>query len=242
MNQFRFHFSMGGMFGLVALLCLACSALAAATPLVASAAHSLNLLLLSLAVVGAICRRGGARVLLGGGGGRRLGLLFCGRRLARAAGAAGLSAISKLFRDAAFARRSAAATHFKAARLDRIEAHRPAAGRHACHGTMVRRRLLAGTNHRRQRNRLPHHLGRRQHADLGHAAANRFAGNAVLSSRPRGLRRAPRATGRLGDGLRVSRGRGEKMIAITKFGADSGSGLSGHMPQNRATPQSLRDE
>ena len=53
---------MGGMLGLVALLGLACSALAAATPLVASAAHSLNLALLSLAVVGAICRQGGARV------------------------------------------------------------------------------------------------------------------------------------------------------------------------------------
>ena len=50
------------MLGLVALLGLACSALAAATPLVGSAAHSLNLALLALAVVGAICRRGGARV------------------------------------------------------------------------------------------------------------------------------------------------------------------------------------
>jgi hypothetical protein len=62
MNHVRFHFSIGGLLVVVALLGLACAALVAATPLVASAAHTLNLALMSLAVVGAICRRGPARV------------------------------------------------------------------------------------------------------------------------------------------------------------------------------------
>ncbi len=62
MNRLRFHFSMAGLLGLVALTTIGCAALATATPLVASALHTLNLLVLSLAVVGAIARRGEARV------------------------------------------------------------------------------------------------------------------------------------------------------------------------------------
>jgi len=53
---------MAGLLGLVTLLTVACAALATSTPLVASAVHTLNLAVLSLAVVGAICRRGQARV------------------------------------------------------------------------------------------------------------------------------------------------------------------------------------
>src|SRR5947209_5842300 len=62
MNRIRLHFSMAGLLGLVALMTVACAALATSTPLVASALHTLNLAVLSLAVVGAICRRGEARV------------------------------------------------------------------------------------------------------------------------------------------------------------------------------------
>ena len=61
MHRFAFKFSLAGLLFSVALLAVSCAALVAATPLIASAAHTLNLALLALAIVGAICRQGRAR-------------------------------------------------------------------------------------------------------------------------------------------------------------------------------------
>jgi hypothetical protein len=61
MRRVQFHFSLRGLLASVALFAVCCSALVAATPLAASAMHTLNLALLATAIVGAICRTGQAR-------------------------------------------------------------------------------------------------------------------------------------------------------------------------------------